>query len=399
MTDPTRQICARGLMLWAAITLAAMPTDTSAQSSRARPRAEARIVYVGTYTAPDVAPGGSEPSTAEGIYVFEMDPRSGQLTQRQVVPVSNPSFLALTATHLYCVDEDGVGQLSSFGIALDGTLTAGNSVPSEGAAPTHISVHPSGNYVLAANYGTGNVRVVRIAADGSLGQMTDLFQSQSNGTGANQFRQDAAHAHQVLTDPAAQRVFVVDLGADRVNVLNFDPAGGVLTPNEVPFASLASGSGPRHMVFHPSLPRAYVLSELTSTITVFQYDAARGSMIWLQTISTLPSRFSGDNTAGEIRIHPEGRFLYSTNRGHDSVALFEIDETTGKLESNGWESSGGQWPRGMNIDPSGSFLYVANQNTNNIVVFRIQRGGRLSESARVDTPTPVDIEFGAVIRR
>jgi 6-phosphogluconolactonase len=191
-------------------------------------------------------------------------------------------------------------------------------------------------------------------------------------------------------------VFAVDLGGDKINVLTLDLATDVLAPNAVPFIPVSSGSGPRHMAFHVELPRAYVLDELASTITVFSYDAARGSAIWLQTISTVPADFAGTNTSAEIRIHPSGRFLYNTNRGHDSVALFEIDDTTGKLSSLGWQATGGQWPRGMNIDPSGSFLYVANQNTNDITTFRIHRSGRLQRSASTSTPTPVDIAFGPI---
>jgi 6-phosphogluconolactonase len=190
-------------------------------------------------------------------------------------------------------------------------------------------------------------------------------------------------------------VFGVDLGADKVNVLNLNPGTGVLTANTVPFAPVASGSGPRHMAFHPDRQRAYVLDELVSTITVFDYDPVRGALIWTQTISTLPSDFSGFNTTAEIRVHPSGQFLYNTNRGHNSVATFAIDPNTGKLSVIGWESTRGEWPRGMNIDPSGTFLYAANQNTDTIAVFRIQlSNGKLKFSTLVHTPTPVDVEFG-----
>jgi len=166
----------------------------------------------------------------------------------------------------------------------------------------------------------------------------------------------------------------------------------------VPFAPVASGSGPRHMAFHQSRKFAYVLDELASSITAFAYDPARGALVWLQTISTLPAGFTGANTTAEIRIHPGGRFLYNTNRGHNSVAMFEIDPDTGKLRVIGWESTRGEWPRGMNIDPSGTFLYAANQNTDTIVVFNIDRAnGKLKPTgAVVHTPTPVDVEFGSL---
>ena len=201
----------------------------------------------------------------------------------------------------------------------------------------------------------------------------------------------------MLTDLDGTHVFDVDLGADKVNVLTLDLASGALSPNTVPFANVTSGSGPRHMAFHPNRTRAYVLNELLSTISVFSYDPVRGALIWLQNISTLPKDFVGSNTTAEIRIHPSGRFLYNTNRGHNSVAAFAIDDT-GRLDSIGWESSGGQWPRGMNIDPSGTFLYVANQNTDNILVFEIKHNGALHRTGvNVITPTPVDVEFGAPI--
>ena len=178
---------------------------------------------------------------------------------------------------------------------------------------------------------------------------------------------------------------------------NLDSGTGTLIPNTVPFAPIASGSGSRHMAFHPDRQHAYVLSELASSVTVFGYDPVRAAFIWQQTISALPADFTGTNTAAEIRVHPSGQFLYTTNRGHNSVAMFEIEPETGGLEVIGWESTRGEWPRGMNIDPSGAFLYAANQNTDNIGVFRIDpASGKLQFSILVNTPTPVDVEFGPV---
>jgi len=374
---------------------------TVAPRSLAAAPAEARFVYVGTYTAPGVPPGGTHPSTAVGIYVFRMDPSDGGLTPLQIVPASNPSFVALdpTQTNLYSVNEDLAGHVSAYAIDPNGTLNFLNIASANGAFTTHISVQPSGQYVFAANYGNlgfpGSFPVYRILANGSIGPMTDIFLGAGNGTGPNPERQEAPHAHQILTDLDGHHVFGVDLGADKVNVLNLNPGTGVLTANTVPFAPVASGSGPRHMAFHPDRQRAYVLDELVSTITVFDYDPVRGALIWTQTISTLPSDFSGFNTTAEIRVHPSGQFLYNTNRGHNSVAMFAIDPNTGKLSVIGWESTRGEWPRGMNIDPSGTFLYAANQNTDTIAVFRIQlSNGKLKFSTLVHTPTPVDVEFG-----
>ena len=392
-------------LLGATTALAAVaPRSLAAASSvgsKAKPSdTEARFVYVGTYTAPDVPPGGTHPSIAVGIYVFRLDPSDGGLTQLQIVPASNPSFVALdpTLTRLYSVNEDLAGRVSAYAInPANGTLTFLNTASANGQFTTHIKVHPSGQYFYAANYGTGNFPVYRILANGSIGPMTDEFQSVGNGTGPNPARQEGPHAHQILTDLGGNHVFGVDLGADKVNVLNLNLGTGLFSPNTVPFAPVASGSGSRHMAFHNDTKRAYVLDELVSSITVFDYDPARGALIWKQTISTLPDNFTGTNTTAEIRIHPSGRFLYNTNRGHNSVTMFAIDASTGELDVIGWESTRGEWPRGMNIDPSGTYLYAANQNTDSIAVFRIQHSnGKLKFSTLVHTPTPVDVEFGSL---
>ena len=362
--------------------------------------ASARFVYVGTYTAPGVPPGGTHPSVAVGIYVFKLDPSDGGLTPLQIVPASNPSFVALdpNQTHLYSVNEDDPGRVSAYAInSANGGLTFLNSAQANGQFTTHINVHPSGQYFYAANYGTGNFPVFRILANGSIGPRTDTFQSVGNGTGPNPARQEGPHAHQILTDVGGGHVFGVDLGADKVNALNLDLLTGLFSPNTVPFVPVASGSGPRHMAFHPDGKHAYVLDELASSITVFDYDPVRGAFIWKQTLSTLPDNFTGTNTTAEIRVHPTGQFVYNTNRGHNSVTMYSVDTATGELDVIGWESTRGEWPRGMNIDPSGTFLYAANQNTDTIAVFRIQpSNGKLKFSTIVNTPTPVDVEFGAM---
>jgi 6-phosphogluconolactonase len=362
--------------------------------------ASARFVYVGTYTAPGVPPGGTHPSVAVGIYVFKLDPSDGGLTPLQIVPASNPSFVALdpNQTHLYSVNEDDPGRVSAYAInSANGGLTFLNSALANGQFTTHINVHPSGQYFYAANYGTGNFPVFRILANGSIGPRTDTFQSVGNGTGPNPARQEGPHAHQILTDVGGGHVFGVDLGADKVNALNLDLLTGLFSANTVPFVPVASGSGPRHMAFHPDGKHAYVLDELASSITVFDYDPVRGAFIWKQTLSTLPDNFTGTNTTAEIRVHPTGQFVYNTNRGHNSVTMYSVDTATGELDVIGWESTRGEWPRGMNIDPSGTFLYAANQNTDTIAVFRIQpSNGKLKFSTIVNTPTPVDVEFGAL---
>jgi len=391
-------------LLGGAVAMAAAPHSAGADQTgtfRRPSGAKARFVYVGTYTAPGIAPGGTQPSTALGIYVFRMNPNDGSLKPIQTVDIANPSYLALhpTLPRLYCVNEMTAGAVSSFAVnQANGTLSFINMKATNGQDTTHLSVDSSGQYLLAASYTSGNFQVFGIDGDGSIGAMTDNFQSVGNGTGPNSDRQEGPHAHQILNDFAGNHVFGVDLGADKVNVWNLDLASGTLVPNTVPFVPIASGSGPRHMAFHSDGKHAYVLSELASSVTVFDYDPVRAAFVWKQTISTLPPNFNGTNTTAEIRIHPNGRFLYNTNRGHNSVTMFEIEPKTGELEVIGWESTRGEWPRGMNIDPSGAFLYAANQNTDNIAVFHIHRDdGRLKFSTLVHTPTPVDVEFGAVV--
>jgi 6-phosphogluconolactonase len=390
-------------LLGGAVALATVAPNSTAADPSGRfgkpPAAKARFVYVGTYTFPGTAPGGTHQSQAQGIYVFRMNPSNGGLTLLQIAEIPNPSYLALDPPlgHLYSVNEMTAGAVSAYVMnQANGMLTPLNTlVPTHGQDTTHLSVQPSGQYLFAASYTSGNFQVFRILPDGSIGAMTDNFQSVGNGTGPNPARQEGPHAHQIITDLDGNHVFGVDLGADKVNLWNLDQGAGTLNPNTVPFAGIASGSGPRHMAFHPDRQHAYVLSELASSVTVFDYDRVRAAFIWQQTISTLPPDFTGTNTTAEIRIHPSGRFLYNTNRGHNSVTMFEIEPDTGELEVIGWESTRGEWPRGMNIDPSGTFLYAANQNTDNIAVFRIQlANGRLKFSTLVNTPTPVDVEFG-----
>jgi 6-phosphogluconolactonase len=385
------------LPLVAAAGLAAAAPRAFARDGADRRAATARYVYVGTYTAPDVPPGGTHPSTAVGISVFRMNPHDGGLAPVQIVPASNPSYLALnpSLTRLYSVNENLAGSVSAYAIdPANGQLIFLNTASADGKHTTHLSVHPSGQYLMAANYTSGNATVFRLLADGRIGPKTADFQGVGNGTGPRPDRQEGPHAHQIITDVGARHVFEVDLGADKVNVLDLDLGTGALTPGTVPYANSASGAGPRHMAFHPDGTRAYVLNELASTIHVHRYDPVRGALVWLQTVSTLPRDFEGANTTAEIRVHPSGRFLYNTNRGHNSVAMFEIEDD-GTLDSIGWVSSGGEWPRGMNIDPSGTFLYAANQNTDTIAVYRIGHNGKLHVSTSVHTPTPVDVEFGA----
>ncbi|WP_457809246.1 lactonase family protein [Kushneria sp. EE4] len=384
----------------------------------------AQYVYVGTYTGPNTAPGGVAPSKARGIYVFRMDPATGGLTPVQTMEADNPSFLALSPDrrHLYSVNELGPdaegkpqGRVSAYRIdPASGELAFINTRPTGGTWTCHCSVHPSGRYLFAANYGTGSFSVFALGDNGEIGEMSDLFESPPNGLGPDGVRQEGAHAHMMITGPDGHHVFGIDLGADRLLAFTLDEASGKLSPGSVPYANVASGSGCRHMVFHPQKPWAYMLNELSSTVDVFDFYPERGSFIQTRSLSTLPadSEFgrpvfnpdnpsevpTGSNTTAELRIHPQGRFLYATNRGMNSIAMFAVNDDSGQLTSTGWVSSGGEIPRGMNLDPTGRFLYVGNQNSDTINVFRIQNdSGKLEGPVHtIDSPVPVDFAFNAV---
>jgi 6-phosphogluconolactonase len=367
-----------------------------------------RALYVGTYTAPGIPPDGNHPSTARGIYVFRMRGTDGHLTPVQTVETENPSYLALdpSGAHLYCTNENEAlkgtpaGAVTAFDVnRADGTLKLLNAQKTNGNAPAHLSVHPSGRYLTASNYDDGDYPVYRLLPDGSIGPQTD--DARGSGTGPVADRQEGPHAHQIQTDPDGRRVFGVDLGADVIRTWDLDLASGKLTPGSPASFSLPPGSGPRHMAFHPNRSFAYVLNELAGTIAIFHYDPVRGSLTPSQTVSSFPAGFAGSKSTAEIRIHPNGRFLYASNRGNNTVGAFTIDARTGALEPIGWEPTQGDGPRGMNIDPEGRFLYVANQNSDSIVVFRIdpQSGKLMPTGEKFQTPTPVDLEFGAELPR
>lgn len=407
----------------ATATVAAVAPGILVQTVEASTKsAIARYVYVGTYTAPNYAPGGKKPSTAKGIYVYKMEESQGNLIPVQVVESENPSYLAVdpTMSYLYCVNELGankegepLGRVSAYKIdQSSGKISIINSKQTKGTWPCHCWVHPSGKHLLAANYGSGSFSVYPILADGGIGRMSDLFQAAGNGTGSDQIRQEGPHAHMILTNPGAQHVFGVDLGADQVLAWDLNVATGKLNPGTVPYTNVASGGGPRHIDFHPSDKFAYVLNELSSSMDIFEFDPVRGAFLWIQTISTLPKDTkyvrpmfdptnpgkvpTGTNTTAAIRVHHSGKWVYVTNRGMNSVAMFAIDTKSGKLTSTGWVSSQGEIPRGMNIDPSGTFLYVGNQNSDIIAVFRINsENGKLEGPLQtLNSPVPVNFAFG-----
>ena len=388
-------------------TLALMPHQVFATEPHAM--SADRYVYVGTYTAPNTAPGGDAPSTAQGIYVYRLD-TTGTLHFIQVIETENPSFLATDPAqhYLYCVNELGedtegqlLGKVSAFAInSIDGTLSYINAQPTQGLYPCHCSVPPSGNILMAANYGSGNFPIFPLNADGSISPASDIGDSTTNGSGPTPERQDAPHAHMVLSPPSQQHLFGVDLGADRVFSWQLDQDTNTLSSGTVPYANIASGSGPRHMVCHANEQTAYVINELTCTIDVFDFDPIRGAFVWQQNVSTLAPEAS-EGAPAEIRVHPNGQWLYATNRqssdnvSENTIVLFDIDADTGQLTPRNWTYSEGKVPRGMNIEPSGQYLLVGNQNSDTIVVFAInEQTGDLTVAHIASSPVPVDFAFG-----
>lgn len=351
------------------------------------------LVYFGTYTR----------GASEGIYVARFDRASGTLEEaRLAAKTVNPSFLAIhpTGRYLYAVGEiaDFEGKKSGgvHALAIEqpaGTLRHLNAQSSEGTGPCHLIVDATGRDVLVANYGSGSAACLPIAEDGRLKPASAVVQHE--GSSINPRRQEGPHAHSINLDLNNRIAVVADLGLDKIMIYRFDAARGSLMPNDPPSVSVVPGGGPRHFAFHPNGRFAYTNNEMASSVTAFTYDGQRGALEPIQTISTLPEEFDGDNTTAEIRVHPNGRYLYVSNRGHNSIAMFAIDPSTGKLSPLGHEPSGGKIPRNFNLDPSGRYLLAANQDSDNVVVFRVkQDSGRLERTgSHIEVPTPVCIRF------
>jgi 6-phosphogluconolactonase len=286
-----------------------------------------------------------------------------------------------------------MGAVSSFSIAGDGKLKPINQTSSGGSGPCHLVLDKSGKNLLVANYGSGSVAVIPVAADGKLGEATCVIQH--HGKSVNPQRQEGPHAHCVTLSPDNRFAFVCDLGLDQVLVYGFDANAGTLTPAEPAFVALKPGAGPRHMVFRPDGKFAYVVNELDSTITSFAYDATAGALKELETVTTLPGYYDGPNTAAEIAVHPSGKFLYTSNRGNESVVLFTIDRETGKLTWIEEQNTGGKTPRHFGIEPAAKHMAIANQDSDTLLASRIDKdNGRLKPSGVFATcPSPTCAVF------
>ena len=358
----------------------------AARAAAAAGKPKAYIVYIGTYT---------NQQKSKGIYAFRMDARSGKLTPVGLAAeTTNPSFLTIHQNHryLYAVGEDRGGAVSAFSIDPQSTrLTLLNRVSSQGGGPCFVAVDRTGRDVLVANYNSGTLAVLPIKSDGGLAEASSTVQH--TGTPFDPKRQGGPHAHSINLSFDNRFAIAADLGLDKLFVYRFDPAAGSLKPNDPPFAKLADRSGPRHFAFHPSGKFAYAINEISCTVTAFTYDKARGAFTEIQTISTLPEDVKvGPNlSTAEVQVHPSGKFLYGSNRGHNTIAVFRIDKKKGTLTAVEHVPTQGAIPRNFGIDPAGAWLIAANQNSHNIVGFRIDgKTGRL-------TPTGQNLEVGSPV--
>lgn len=348
------------------------------------------FVYFGTYT------NGKSPS--KGIYVASFDSKTGKVgTPELAAETKSPSFVAIAPSRkfLYAVSEGGGGEggVSSFAIdAASGKLTLLNSGSSKGSGPCHVSVDPTGKVLMVANYGSGHVAALPIKADGSLSEAATAH-LQGPASNANPKRQAGPHAHSINPDKAGKFAFACDLGCDKVFIYRLDATAGTITPNTPSFVEVPAGGGPRHFAFHPNGKFAYTNNEMTMTVTSLTYDPATGALGAIETLSTLPAGVAVDPkfSTAETVVHPSGKFVYVSNRGHDTIACYKVDELTGKLTFIECAPAGVQTPRNFNIDPTGKWMITAGQASNSIAVFAID-----AETGKIK-PTGDTLEVGAPV--
>jgi 6-phosphogluconolactonase len=367
-------------------TIAAVATRDTVWAQRSREM----TLFIGTYTS----------STSEGIYTYRMNSATGELTKFSSIKSENPSFLTLDRSKrfLYAVNEvqqfEGKpsGAVSAYAIDAKGKLTFLNQQPSIGPDPCHLTVDRKRGSLLVANYTGGNVVLLPIRRNGTLAPPTDV--EQHGGFGPKE-QQKGPHAHCIILDSLERHALAADLGADKIFIYRFDAATRKLRPAKQPWATLKAGAGPRHLTLHPNGRYAYVINELDSTLTTFNYNATAGTLTTVDTVSTLPSGFTDVSYCADVHISANGKFLYGSNRGHNSIVVFAIDPRSGKPSLVEHVSTEGNWPRNFAIDSTGRFLLVANQRTDNVVVFRIDsQTGRLKPTGHsAQVPIPVCLKF------
>ena len=365
--------------------------------------AEQTLVFIGTYTDPILFGTGTIlQGKGEGIHVFRLDTGTGALTPVATnIGITNPSYLAFDASgrFLYAVNELKIyegrpsGTVSAFAVdAATGKLQFLNRQLTHGTDPCHVVVDRRRSHVFVANFMSGSVCVLPLRSDGSLGEASDFVQHV--GSGIDPARQKGPHAHAVTLDASERFAFVPDLGLDRLLTYRFDHARGMLEPHAVPWLKMKPGAGPRHLAFHPGGRFAYLVNELDSTVAALAYDGA-GAFGHLQTVPTLPDGYAGTSTCADIQVSPSGTFVYTSNRGHDSIVVHRIDPLAGTLGYVGHASTLGRTPRSFGIEPSGRFLIAANQDSDTVVTFRIDADtGELTPTGHVAAvPTPVCVKF------
>lgn len=352
-------------------------------------------IFVGTYTSGE----------SEGIYVYRMDMETGKLIYvGKATGIPNPSFLTLSNdnNYLYAVSEtenfEGETGGSVWAYSIDpetASLNYLNKQPTFGAAPCHVSIDHSGRWLLTANYLGGNVTVNPINEDGTIGSATETKEHEGSSVHS---RQKAPHAHCILPDPGNKFIFAADLGIDKLVGYSFNSEQGKLLKDDDATTTIESGAGPRHFKFHPNGRLLFLIRELDSSISSFSYNPETGKMTEVQTVPTLPEDFSGENTCADIHLHPNGRFVYGSNRGHNSIVVHRVDPETGEMDYVGHVGSGGKRPRNFGIDPTGRYMLVANQDSDNIVTFQINPETGLPEETGniIEVPTPVCILFMAI---
>jgi len=348
-------------------------------------------LYVGTYT---------RPQKSKGIYAWRFQPATGKLTPLGLVAeTTSPSFLAVHPNQqfLYAVNEVNAGMVSAFAIEKEtGKLKPLNQVSTKGGGPCHLTTDRSGRWLFAANYNTGSVAAFPIKEDGSLGDASAFVQH--TGSSANPQRQKGPHAHSVTMSPDNHFVFAADLGLDQVLGYRFDPGRGGMATDDPTVTKIAPGSGPRHVAFRPDGRFLYVLNEMLCTITALRYDAAKGTTEELQTVPTIPADFTGNKSGAEIAVHRSGNYVFVSNRGHDTIATFRSDPTSGKLTLIGHTPTRGKTPRNFGIDPTGNWLFAANQDSDTMSLFRIDaKSGNLTPVGDpLEVFAPVCVVFSAI---
>lgn len=363
-----------------------MATNSNLSAAQAGSNHGQYLVYIGTY--------------GKGVYGFRFHPNSASFESLGLTgEVTNPSWITADRSfkNLYAVSElegSEKGGVASFAIdRRSGKLTPLNHVGSGGVAPCYASVDATGRTLVVANYMTGGVSTFAIQQDGSLDDLSSLMTAE--GSSVNKDRQEGPHAHEAVITDGNQRVFVPDLGLDKIRIYKLDPTAAKLVPNDPPFVKVEAGHGPRHIIFDKSEKYAYVINELTPLVSVYAHDSSTGNLTSIENVPTIPADFKKETTGAEIRLDNSGKFLYTSNRGNDSIQVYTVDPVKGVIHQIQNIPTQGDGPRGFALDPTGRFLLVGNQNSNNLVLFKVdpQSGKLTATGQKLELPSPVDVLF------